>query len=81
MSFLLGPKVEEADVRKVVEALPQDGAVLVDVREPHEWRAGHAPQARHIPLQPLPPFNICTSRDDNPARRGPLAGHQLALTL
>ncbi len=54
MSFLLGPKVEEADVRKVVEALPQDGAVLVDVREPHEWRAGHAPQARHIPLQPLP---------------------------
>lgn len=28
-------------------------AVLVDVREPHEWEAGHAPQARHIPLAEL----------------------------
>lgn len=27
-----------------------DGAVLVDVREPAEWKAGHAPQARHIPM-------------------------------
>jgi rhodanese-related sulfurtransferase len=30
------------------------GAVLLDVREPHEWRAGHAPKARHIPLVELP---------------------------
>ena len=30
------------------------GAVLLDVREPHEWRAGHAPKARHIPLDQLP---------------------------
>lgn len=29
------------------------GAVLVDVREPDEWRAGHAPQARHIPMGDL----------------------------
>lgn len=28
-------------------------AVLVDVREPHEWEAGHAPQARHMPLAAL----------------------------
>jgi rhodanese-related sulfurtransferase len=54
VSFLFGPRVEEADVRDVAEALPNDGAVLVDVREPHEWRAGHAPNARHIPLQQLP---------------------------
>lgn len=26
------------------------GAALVDVRESHEWRAGHAPQALHVPL-------------------------------
>lgn len=26
------------------------GAVLVDVREQHEWDAGHAPKARHHPL-------------------------------
>jgi len=34
-------------------ALLDEGAVLVDVREPAEWRSGHAPQARHIPLARL----------------------------
>lgn len=28
--------------------------VVVDVREPHEWDAGHIPQARHIPLAQVP---------------------------
>lgn len=28
-------------------------AVLLDVREAHEWQAGHAPKARHIPLGQL----------------------------
>jgi rhodanese-related sulfurtransferase len=35
-------------------ALVADRAVLLDVREPAEWRAGHAPGARHIPLGQLP---------------------------
>lgn len=35
------------------QALAQ-GAVLLDVREPDEWRAGHAHGARHIPLGQLP---------------------------
>jgi rhodanese-related sulfurtransferase len=30
-----------------------EGAILVDVREPYEWLAGHAPKARHIPLDQL----------------------------
>jgi rhodanese-related sulfurtransferase len=30
-------------------SLPED-AYLLDVREPEEWRAGHAPDAVHIPL-------------------------------
>lgn len=30
------------------------GAVIVDVREPDEWQAGHVPGARHIPLRSLP---------------------------
>lgn len=30
--------------------LVQEGAVLVDVRENHEWKAGHARGAVHIPL-------------------------------
>jgi rhodanese-related sulfurtransferase len=56
MSFLFGPKVEEADVKQTSEALggADDDAVLIDVREPHEWRAGRARGARHIPLAQLP---------------------------
>jgi rhodanese-related sulfurtransferase len=34
-------------------AMAADGAVLLDVREPHEWQAGHAPKARSIPLGQL----------------------------
>ncbi|MGW4499126.1 rhodanese-like domain-containing protein [Micromonospora sp. NPDC004336] len=33
--------------------LVANGGVLLDVREPAEWRAGHAPRARHIPLGQL----------------------------
>lgn len=33
-------------------AVPADGWLL-DVREPDEWVAGHAPSARHIPLGEL----------------------------
>jgi rhodanese-related sulfurtransferase len=29
------------------------GALLIDVREPQEWQAGHAQGARHIPLAQL----------------------------
>jgi rhodanese-related sulfurtransferase len=56
MSFLFRPKVEDADVRETSAALDGDenDAVLVDVREAHEWRAGRAPGARHIPLGQLP---------------------------
>jgi rhodanese-related sulfurtransferase len=35
-------------VRRVAE-----GALLLDVREPDEWAAGHAPEARHVPLGAL----------------------------
>lgn len=34
-------------------AMVEQGAILIDVREPHEWQAGHAPKARHIPLAQL----------------------------
>src|SRR4051812_5385808 len=33
--------------------LVESASVLVDVREPYEWNAGHAPDARHIPLGQL----------------------------
>lgn len=30
------------------------GVVLLDVRENEEWRAGHAPQAVHVPMGQVP---------------------------
>jgi rhodanese-related sulfurtransferase len=33
-----------------VEDLVNGGAVVIDVREPDEWDAGHAAVARHIPM-------------------------------
>lgn len=40
------PAVEPDEARRRQRA----GALLIDVREPDEWRSGHAPGARHIPL-------------------------------
>ncbi|PXY37549.1 sulfurtransferase [Prauserella flavalba] len=37
-----------------VSDLPSQDLVLLDVREPDEWAAGHAPEAVHIPLGELP---------------------------
>ena len=44
-----GTTVDVAEARRRHQA----GAVLVDVREPEEWRRGHAPGATHIPLGAL----------------------------
>lgn len=41
--------VDPGEAQEAVER----GAVLLDVREPHEWKSGHAPKARHIPLGQL----------------------------
>ncbi|MDS1271663.1 rhodanese-like domain-containing protein [Lipingzhangella sp. LS1_29] len=42
------PNIPEVDPTQV----PAD-AYLLDVREPEEWQAGHAPQATHVPLGQL----------------------------
>ena len=44
-----------ADVIDVHEASRRHtaGALLIDVREPSEWRQGHAPKAKLIPLGSL----------------------------
>lgn len=39
-------------VPELPSALP-DGVTLLDVREPDEWAAGHAPEAVHIPMGDL----------------------------
>jgi rhodanese-related sulfurtransferase len=40
------PQVTPEEAVQRLEA----GALLLDVREADEWRAGHAPGARHLPL-------------------------------
>jgi rhodanese-related sulfurtransferase len=40
------PTVNAADVKPEV--------YLLDVREPEEWTAGHAPDAHHVPMMEVP---------------------------
>ena len=37
----------------VAKDLVKQGHILIDVRSGKEWRAGHAPEARHIPLNEI----------------------------
>ena len=55
MSWLskIFPSRPKVGPQQAQELLTQ-GAILLDVREDAEWRAGHAPKARHIPLGRLP---------------------------
>ncbi len=39
---------------EVSQLLTQGDAQLVDVRQPHEWEAGHIAEATHIELADLP---------------------------
>src|SRR5581483_4741861 len=41
-------RIAEVDPAEVHEQLG-NGAVVVDVREPEEWGAGHIPGAKHVP--------------------------------
>ncbi|NKQ59350.1 rhodanese-like domain-containing protein [Amycolatopsis sp. K13G38] len=45
--------IQEADVRELAAA-HRGGALVVDVREPGEYSAGHVPGARLVPLASLP---------------------------
>jgi rhodanese-related sulfurtransferase len=50
LSFLFPASTSPQDAH---EALKLRQAVLIDVREPREWKAGHAPGARNLPLSRL----------------------------
>ena len=49
LKAMLGMGGESIGPREAVQRM-NAGAVLVDVREPHEFDAGHAPQAKTLPL-------------------------------
>ncbi|MGJ4843828.1 MULTISPECIES: rhodanese-like domain-containing protein [unclassified Leifsonia] len=41
---------DEVSAERAHELVESGSAWLLDVREAHEWEAGHAPAAHHIPL-------------------------------
>jgi rhodanese-related sulfurtransferase len=54
--------IPEVDPQTAVRLIGE-GAVLLDVREPAEWAAGHSPNAQHLPLasvatETLPPGRL-----------------------
>lgn len=51
--FRSTPRSDEIEPTQASQSLGS-GAVLVDVREPNEWAAGHATGAVHVPLGHLP---------------------------
>ena len=52
--MFFGPKIRSIDTSEIAEELKQRGAVLLDVREPSEYRGGHVPGAKNVPLGTLP---------------------------
>ncbi|MFF5295178.1 rhodanese-like domain-containing protein [Paractinoplanes globisporus] len=46
---MFGPQVPRVTPGDVA-----DDAYLLDVREPEEWTAGHAPGAHHLPMMEIP---------------------------
>ena len=67
-------EVEVSGVSTIIGA----GAVLLDVREPEEWEAGHAPGAVHLPLGQLPDRMTELARD-TPVVVVCRSGHRSAL--
>ena len=46
------PAIEQVTAEDAARMI-DEGAFLLDVREPDEWQAGHAPSASHLPLAQL----------------------------
>ncbi|MAS55947.1 MAG: rhodanese-like domain-containing protein [Nocardioides sp.] len=52
-------QVRDVDTHQARE-LAENGALLLDVREPNEWASGHIEGAIHMPLGDLNPASIPT---------------------
>jgi len=50
---LLHPEVDDYTPEQAQEEVAR-GAILIDVREPHEWAAGRMPGAQLIPMGDIP---------------------------
>ena len=59
--------LKQPDINKgVADFHNTDGAILVDVRTPQEYREGHVPGSKNIPLQQLDKISSVTDNKDAP---------------
>lgn len=63
-----------------------DGAVVLDVREPQEWQAGHLADSVHVPMHAVPAWLDARAGDDDRAvvvvcRSGHRSAHVTAWLL
>jgi rhodanese-related sulfurtransferase len=64
------------DVAEAARRLDAGEIILVDVREKSEWRGGHAPQARHVPLTTIGPKLDALAGHDKPVAFVCRSGHR-----
>ncbi|MBF4462462.1 MULTISPECIES: rhodanese-like domain-containing protein [unclassified Rathayibacter] len=46
-------EVTQVPAAEAIGLVERDEVWLLDVREPHEWALGHAPEAHHLPMGQL----------------------------
>ena len=52
------PRLPDLQPVEAVALIERGEAVMIDVREPGEWAAGHAPQAYPLPLDRVAPDTV-----------------------
>lgn len=62
LDFLRGPNIDQG----VSEFRETSGAVLLDVRTPQEYQAGHIPGSKNVPLQQLERIEYVSVKKDTP---------------
>ena len=65
MATKFDPNTIEVTPEQTQAALAEDGAQLIDVREPYEWEAGRIDGALHLELEQLQ-FNAAKIDSDRP---------------
>ena len=59
--------LKQPDINKgVANFRNTEGAILVDVRTPQEYREGHIPGSKNVPLQQLDKISAVTDNKDAP---------------
>ena len=59
--------LKQPDINKgVADYRNTEGAILVDVRTPQEYREGHVPESKNVPLQQLDKISAVNDNKDVP---------------